>query len=516
MKYLRKIALLLALLTTIMFVLPCFAVAEDESSSAEAVTQKTPGIISGNAAVAYCIDDDQFLYSNRIDEAVAPTVATKLVACMVAADILKERGLSSADVEVTVTSTAIDNSGDIADVRVPMMGLKAGNVYTAKDLLSATLVACANDAVASIACHFGEKYLGGGINEFVARMNQKVKDLGLTATNFENPTGIDSPNQYTTPREVALIASAFYKYDELVKLSNVESFFFNGSTTVRNKNYLKSNYYVNGFLNNNAIGLIAGQLDKKSNYCLISASQKEGRTYIFVVMCASGMIVERDEEDRVTYSFGSGNAYEDMNKLIEWTRDSFKLLTVATADTIVGELRINAGGSSHVMVVPDGDVEKLVLDVEGVKIETKLVYDESIVYKKEFNGSEYDTIDAPVTAGQKVGTITYSYNGLELATVDAVAKENVDSDGLKAVLESIKGFLFGKAMKTILYIILGAVILWIVISVVLAVIRTVNRVRESQRGKEKTEKNTKTQKKPKKKKSEAKKRDAKSDTREIL
>ena len=315
MKYMRKIALLIVFIMLFVSALPLFTAAEEISNTVEL----TPNITSGNAAVAYCIDDDQFLYSDRIDEKVAPTVATKLVACMVASDILKERGLNSADTQVTVTNTAIDNAGDIADVRVPMMGLKAGDTYSAKDLLAATLVACANDAVASIACYFGERYLGGNINEFVEKMNEKVQDLGLTQTKFANPTGLDSPSQYTTPREVALIASAFYQYDELVKLCNVESHFFNGSSTIRNKNFLKSNYYVDGFLNKDAIGMIAGQLDKSGNYCLITASQKEGRTYIFVVMCAEGMIVERID-DKTHYSFGEGNAYVDMNKLIKWTR----------------------------------------------------------------------------------------------------------------------------------------------------------------------------------------------------
>lgn len=504
MKYKRLLALALAAI--LLFCSAFTVLAAGEESKTE--VKDNPAIFSGNAVMAYCIDDDQFLYADKADARVAPTVATKLVACMVASDILKDRKLDSADTMVTVTQTAIDNSGDIADVRVPMMGIKAGNSYSAKDLFSATLVACANDAAAAIACYFGERYLGGGINEFVAKMNEKVKSLGLENTNFENPTGLDSPNQYTTPREVALIAAAFYKYDELVKLSNVESFLFNGSTTVRNKNYLKSNYYVNGFLNRDAIGLIAGQLNKSGNYCLITASQKEGRTYIYVVMCASGMIVTRDEQDRVWYSFGAGNAYEDMNKLIKWTRESFKLLTVATKDTVVGELRINAGESSHVMVVPAEDVEKLVLDIEGVKIQTKLVYDESIVYKKEFNGAMQDTVDAPISAGQRVGSIVYSYNGLELATVDAVARDFVDTDGLKSVLAGIKGFLFGSTMKTILYIILALIGAWLLFSLAMAIARGVMRSKEK-KGK------PASKAKPAKKAKPTKKHDSKTDTREI-
>ena len=326
MKFTRKAALLLALIMMFTALLPTLSLAEDSSDASDTVTDN-PGITSGNAVVAYCIDDDQFLYADRIDESVAPTVATKLVACMVVSDILKERNLKSDEVNVTVTQTAIDNSGDIADVRVPMMALKVGSIYSAKDLLSATLVACANDAVSALACHFGEIYLDGGITAFVDRMNAKAESLGLTNTHFVNPTGLDAPNQTSTPREVALIAAAFYRYDELVKLSDVESFFFNGSATVRNKNYLKSNYTIDGFLNKSAIGLIAGQLNKSGNYCLLTATQKEGRTYIYVVMCATGMIVTRDENDNYHYSFGEGNAYVDMNKLIEWTQKSFSFLS---------------------------------------------------------------------------------------------------------------------------------------------------------------------------------------------
>ncbi len=495
MKYIRKISL--ALLAFLIFVtsFACFASAEGEIVD-------NPGISSGNAFAAYCIDDDQFLYSNRLDEKVAPTVATKLVACMVASDILKERGLDSAKTEVTITAEAIANSGDIADVRVPVMGYSEGSVRTVKELFSATLVACANDAISAIACDFGERYLGGGVMDFVARMNEKAKAIGLENTNFENATGLDSANQYTTVREVVKIAAAFYQYDELVKLSDVESY-FNGKSTVRNKNYLKSNYYVDGFLNKNAIGLIAGQLNKSGNYCLITASQKEGRTYIFVVMCASGMIVTRDEEDRVTYSFGAGNAYVDMNKLIDWTRESFALLTIATKDNVVGELRVNSGESDHAMVVPAENVEKLVINVEGVKLEYKLLLDESIVYKKDFNGKEYDTVDAPLTAGQRVGTIVYSYNGNELARVDAVIRDDIDSDGLKSAMDGVQGFLFGDVMMTVLYII-GAIIgVWILITVVMAVVRGVLRARES--GKLKGADHIETEKEPKKDKEKKKK-----------
>ncbi len=441
-----------------------------------------PGIISGNAIVAYCIDEEQFLYGTRMDERVEPTVATKLVATMVAVDILTENGKKSEDVIVTVTKESVDNITNLIDYRIPMMALKDKNEYSAQDLLSASLVACAHDAISALAYYLAEKYLDGGVELFVDRMNQKVESLGLTSTHFVNVTGINADGQYTTPREVALIAAAFYQYNELVTLSDVEHFRFNKTSLVRNKNYLKNNYYVAGYLNKNAIGLIAGQLNTKEKYCLITATQKEGKTYVYVVMCATGLIVARDEEtDIVSYSFGQGNAYDDMNKLISWTRNSFELLSVATTDKILGELRVKLGSTAdHVMVVPSENIEKLVLksNQQGALTYT-LSFDESIVYKEEFNGAEQDTISAPIVAGQKVGTVTYYYNGEELCTVDAITKEGIEADGVKATLDTAKGFLFGGVMKTVLWVIIGVIIIYAVISIITLIVKISKKAKKS-------------------------------------
>ncbi|MBO4452503.1 MAG: D-alanyl-D-alanine carboxypeptidase, partial [Clostridia bacterium] len=321
--YARILCLLIALLLA---VLPFAVHASADESSAGTPEEEAvfgPGIASGNAVAAYCVEYQQFIYTDRGDESIAPSVATKLAAMMVVMDVFREKGLTLASTEVTVTKNALDNAGNVIDYRMPTMGFKAGSVYTAKDLVSAVLVANANDACAALACFCGE-LMDGDIVTFVDRMNKKAREIGLASTVFVNPTGVDVPGQVSTPKEVAQLAAAFYNYNELVDLSNVESFHFNNKSLVRNKNYLKSNYYISGFLNKNAIGLIAGQKDVNGGYCLITATQKSGITYVLVVMDATGMVV--DEEKK--YSFVDGNAYVDMNLLLEWTRSSFELLTI--------------------------------------------------------------------------------------------------------------------------------------------------------------------------------------------
>ncbi len=512
----RKLSLVLAFLIFITACVPMIALAENDVS--ENKVENDPGLISGNAVVAYSIDDDQILWSNRLDESVAPTVATKLVTAMVVMDVLSENGLAASNTNAVVTQTALDNCGNIYDPRVPVMALSVNNSYTVSSLLQAMLVNNAYDAASVLAYHFGETYLGGDVDYFIDRMNKKVSSLGLTKTKFVNATGVNSSDQYTTPREVVMITKAFYGYNELVNYSNVSSFSF-GRTTVRNKNFLKNDYNVAGYINNNAIGLIAGQLDRKGNYCLITATQDQGRTYIFVVMCASGMKID---PETTLWSFDENNAYDDMNKLIKWVREAFTLLEVANKDKIVGELRVDYGSSSdHVMVVPAEAVEKLVLKNGDTKISVTVKYDENVVYKKMFNGKEFDTISAPVSHGQRVGTVIFSYNGVEIATVDAVVKDGIEEDAVLSMMGKIKNFLFGKFMMTLLIIIGAIIIIYIIVVIVMAAKRGVGRARASsaKKSKDNTDKKPKKSKKDKKTSDEsvpAKGKMPFGDTKEIL
>ncbi len=445
-----------------------------ESSAADAPESST-----GNAMIAYCIDDTQFLYAQRGDESVAPTVATKLMAAMVIYDIFTENGKSLEDTPVSITADSLQSIGAVGDISAPMLGLSAGSTYYASDLMSATLVACANDACSALSYYAADTFLYGGITEFIERMNEKAESLGLTKTNFVNVTGLDNIMQTSTPKEVALISAAFYKYDYLVKLSDVESFKFNGRTVIRNKNYLLSNFFVNGFLNKSAIGLIAGQRSAKGDYCVITASEIDGRSYVFVVMCASGMIVDA-EGNR---SFDSNNAYDDINKLIAWTKTSFEYMLVADTGDTVDEIRVNLGrDSDYVLVVPAEKVERLVLiNADESSIQKIIKYNDT-VYQSDFEGASVNTVDAPITQGQVLGTVTYTYNGLELATVELVAKSSIEAGELLTALDGIKSFLMGETMKTIIIILISIVVLWILVSIASAILRAVKSAKGSGSG----------------------------------
>ncbi len=451
-------------------------------ATSAAAQELYPQISSNNAIVVYNIESGQVLYSNRADETIAPTAATKLVTMMIVSDLFSEFGIDKKTQSVTVTEGALSGIGSLGDKSAPRLGLSAGNSFTAEDLIGASLVGNANDACNALAYYCANELLGGGIGAFVELMNKKAEEIGARNSFFLNAVGLDQSSMVTTVSDVALIAAAFYKYNDLLNSANRPSMRFNNASTIHAKNYLLSDSLIGTYKNNQAIGIIAGQRTDNEDYALITAVEKDGLTYIIAVMEASGEIRNTDG----TRSFGEGNAYADMKELIPWTMGSFGYQTLAEENQLVGELRVAMGKSfDHVAVVPQQKLERLVnKSVDLDSIERKIVYDSERVYKGEHNGAIIDMIDAPVSKGQVVGTLFLSYNGEELGSVSLIAQSSVDASGLLSTASRVRSFLFGKTMRVILIIFGAVVAFYVLFSIATAILRGIKRIKKARRAKE--------------------------------
>ena len=82
------------------------------------------------------------------------------------------------------------------------MYLREGEVLALQELLYGLMLSSGNDAAVALAI-----YCGGTVEGFAELMNDKARNLGLTGTHFENPHGLDSPNHYSTARDLAVLAA---------------------------------------------------------------------------------------------------------------------------------------------------------------------------------------------------------------------------------------------------------------------------------------------------------------------
>jgi D-alanyl-D-alanine carboxypeptidase len=147
-------------------------------------------VISAQSVLAEDLDSGVTLYEKNSDKAVLPASTTKIVTSLVIFDHYP------LDEEVVVPPLSVEGQ---------KMGLVQGEKMKIIDLLDGLLIYSANDAAEALSRIYCEDGTCGR-DVFIRAMNQKVRDLGLTNTNFVNPTGLDEPMHYSTARDLVRVS----------------------------------------------------------------------------------------------------------------------------------------------------------------------------------------------------------------------------------------------------------------------------------------------------------------------
>lgn len=124
--------------------------------------------------------------------------------------------------------------------------IEVGEEISLKDLLYGLMLRSGNDAAVMIA-----KYVGGSVEKFVEKMNNKAKEIGMVNTIFVNPSGLDNSDSgnYSTAYDMALLTRYAMNYEEYREIVGTKSYTVktNKKTYVwKNKNKLLAEEYVTG------------------------------------------------------------------------------------------------------------------------------------------------------------------------------------------------------------------------------------------------------------------------------
>lgn len=229
---------------------------------------KAPTIVGGHAFV---IDAGNGRVLHEKDAYEERSVAN-LQDLMTALIIAEAGGL---DEEISISAAATDAPGD-------KLGLAAGASYTRGDLLKAIMLQPANDAAHALA-----EDNAGSLPEFVKKMNERGKKLGLVNTVFMTPFGLDTEGQRSTARDVALLAWECYHNEFLRECATTKSADLGAASATNNNELMLSQSYCNG--------LKLGQ-SSEARVCLVSSGQKEGRHRIVVVLASTESWVWKDSK----------------------------------------------------------------------------------------------------------------------------------------------------------------------------------------------------------------------------
>jgi len=183
--------------------------------------------------------------------------------------------------------------GSIADtIGGSTVGFKVGEQFSVGNLLKALLLPSANDAAYALA-----QFDGRSIGSFVQAMNKRAATLGLKNTHFANPAGLDNPEQYSTPRDLAHLTMAALK-----------NAYFRQTVSTRSSHIASSEGKNFGLINTNAMlkdssevyGVKTGTTTMAGE-CLIVLFKENDRSYLLVLL-------------------GSTSRYADSQRVIEAVR----------------------------------------------------------------------------------------------------------------------------------------------------------------------------------------------------
>jgi D-alanyl-D-alanine carboxypeptidase (penicillin-binding protein 5/6) len=256
------------------------------------------------------------------------------------------------------------------------------------EMLEALLVKSGNDAAFTIATH-----IAGGEEEFVALMNAKARELGLTHTTFKNSHGLDQSGHRSSAGDLAVLARyAMTKpaFRKIVSEKTARIGTGKRAETVQNTNLLIGNY-------DGANGVKTGWTGD-AGHCVI-VSTKRGDVELYAVVLGAPGELQRFRDARTLLDFGFSH---------------YRPQRLASAGTVIGEAPVVEYLDVTAPAAVSEDTTVTVFDLAGPITRTVSVA----------------KVQAPIAAGQRVGVARFSQKGALVASVPLVATQAVPDPSL--------------------------------------------------------------------------------------
>ena len=333
----------------------------------------------GKSSILMDVTTGTVLQEANAHEPLAPASVTKVMTMLLVMEAI-DSGTIHWDDSVTTSEAAAAKGGS-------QVYLKVGETMTVTDMLKSIAVSSANDCACAMAEH-----IAGSEAAFVERMNARAKELGMNDTHFVNCTGLDDSEEAkdhrTSAHDIALMSRQLLKYHpEIKKFTTIwMDSVRNGAFGLSNTNKLVRFY-------DGATGLKTG-FTSGAGYCLSASAMRDGMELIAVVMGAES----------------SKERFNTCRGLLDHGFANYALIQPDLTET--GAVPVKLGKATHVSPIL-GDAASLLID-KGQKnsVTTRVQLEEVLI--------------APVSQGQRLGTLTVQAGEQILKEIPLVAGEGVE------------------------------------------------------------------------------------------
>ncbi len=326
---------------------------------------------SAKSAILIEASTGEILYEFNSHEKLAPASMTKMMSLLLIMEAI-EKGSITYDTKVMASKNASDMGGS-------QILLEEGESMSVDDLLKGITIASGNDAVVAMA-----EAIGGSEANFVAMMNEKVKELGLKDTHFQNSHGLDTENHYSSAYDMAMIARELVRHEKILEYSSIYETYLRTGTD-RQTWLVNTNKLVR--FKEGVDGLKTGYTEN-SLYCLTATMKKDGMRVIAVVMGEPSTTTRNAEA----------------SSMLDYAFAQYGLQKLLSKDSVVDTISLAKSKKESVAIMPMEDVSILYK-----KMEKKITPTYEISYGK---------INSKIEVGEKVGTLTIKDGSKTIRTVD--------------------------------------------------------------------------------------------------
>ncbi|MEH8020038.1 MULTISPECIES: serine hydrolase [Rheinheimera] len=337
-------------------------------------------------------DTGKVLAENNADMSLAPASLTKMMTSYVIGTELKKGNITNADM-VTISENAWAKNFPGSS----LMFIEVGTQVSVADLNKGIIIQSGNDACVAMAEH-----IAGSESAFVDLMNAHAQRLGMHNSRFGNAHGLPSAENFSTPRDMALLSAALIRDvpDEYAIYSEKE-FTYN-----KIKQYNRNSLLWDRSLE--VDGIKTGHTDE-AGFSLITSAKRDGMRLISVVMGTS------NERARQT----------ENKKLLTYGFRFFETIVPYAAGKEFAEQQIWKGKQDKIKLGILQDAQVTIARGQSKNLQTDFTLNQQLI--------------APINKGQQVGTVYLKLNGEDIATYPLVALEDAAEGGFfSRMIDSIK------------------------------------------------------------------------------
>lgn len=426
-----------------------------------------PPEIDARAAVLMDAESGDLLYSLQPDDPVYAAGLTVMMTALLAAEAVEAGDIDYADLVEATDSVRTDISEDAA-----IQGIEPGESMSLLHLLYCALIGSGSDACNVIGTYVGE----GSLSHFVDRMNARAGELGCKNTRFGNTHGLPHAGQQTTARDMARIAAAFVKHEELMNIVNTISIDIpatnlSGVRHLNNGNYILRSDYTRYYYSY-ASGIKSSYTDE-AGFCLASAVKTDDSYVVSIVL---GCVSKESES-----GFMDIQSFVQTRALFQWFGQNYGLREIVNPMAPIHEVKVELGeGSDTVVVCAEGSLSLFLPN--DLVIEEH--YKRNIKIYSEQPGAE--PLQAPVERGQVLGEMTVTDDaGKVYGPFKLVANTSITVSRFSVLQHKLKETFSRPFWKYVIWGIIGIIVIYAVLVIRYNVIRArYRKMRRKQRREE--------------------------------